>query len=240
MAKRPTKTKDKTDFDFKVNDAPNEPVAIREPDSKDQSDNNISDPRYKTKSTPGTITPTDDMRDMMGRLQNIEELPGYDNEEDYDGVPVQTTPDVPVTTQNLPKIMSQELANTGYENPDWYQVSNLPGNMARAIRSLGNSLFGEYTSTATDDIYVVANLAGQGPNTNREVQSVAKWVSENGSPVDSQSIDFSQFMPGYEADVKLYDAAGIRWMLVKDFAGNYVYSWPAHESKGGAPKRIQK
>jgi hypothetical protein len=37
-------------------------------------------------------------------------------------------------------------------------------------------------------------------------------------------------MPGYKADTHMFSAAGIRWMLVKDFAGQYIYCWPESDS----------
>jgi hypothetical protein len=97
------------------------------------------------------------------------------------------------------------------------------------------------TNTKTSEIYVVANLGGQGPNSNREVQSVANFVRENGEDMGSGNIDFSQVMPGYSAETHQYSAAGIRWLLVRDFAGQYIYCWPEADSKqiGGQQARLR-
>ena len=32
------------------------------------------------------------------------------------------------------------------------------------------------------------------------------------------------------ADIKQYSAGGIRWLMVRDEFGNYIYSWPENDS----------
>jgi hypothetical protein len=86
------------------------------------------------------------------------------------------------------------------------------------------------TRTPTDDIWMVANLGGQGPNSPAEVNAVAGWVRANGDDLGDGNIDFDTTIPGYNADIKQYSAAGIRWLLVRDEFGNYVYSWPEQDS----------
>ena len=39
-------------------------------------------------------------------------------------------------------------------------------------------------------------------------------------------MNFEKTMPGYEAEVIIYDAEGSTFMLVKDAMGDYIYSWP--------------
>jgi hypothetical protein len=42
-------------------------------------------------------------------------------------------------------------------------------------------------------------------------------------------------MPDYDAQVSVFEADGYTFMLVKDFAGRYIYSWPTKDTiKGGS------
>jgi hypothetical protein len=78
---------------------------------------------------------------------------------------------------------------------------------------------------------MIGNLGGQGPNTRQEVNAVANFVRENGENLGAGDIDFNAIMPGYNAETHQFVAAGIRWLLVKDFAGEYIYAWPEADSK---------
>ena len=173
------------------------------------------------------ITPTERMRDLMNRMRDIpaQDDAGYPEPDDAQ-VPV-----VRVDTGNLPRVANQALQAAGVQNPQWHQVANLPGNMSRAIRSLGRMLFGAMTRTPTEDIYMVGNVMGQGPNTSQEVNAVAAWIRANGRDLGSGGIDFDAVIPGYEADIRTYDAAGIRWLVVQDEFGRYIYAWPRDDSR---------
>ena len=171
---------------------------------------------------------SDDMADMLSRMRNIEvdrDLEAYPEPE-----PPETLPSVEVNTANLPAVAGQALQAAGVQNPDFHQVANLPGNMADQIRQLGKSLFGSLTMTPTKRIHVVANLGGQGPNSTAEVNAVAGFLKEHGKDLGPGDIDFERVMPGYKAQTHMFSAAGIRWMLVKDFAGSYIYCWPEEDS----------
>ena len=175
--------------------------------------------------TSGLGTP--EMGDMLGRLRNIEVSPDL---EPYQQDEPETLPSVDVNTKNLPAVAGQALQAAGVQDPEFHQVANLPGNMADQIRQLGKSLFGSLTMTPTKRIYVVANLGGKGPNTSQEVNAVAGFLKQHGDDRGPGNIDFDQVMPGYNADTHMFSAAGIRWMLVKDFAGQYIYCWPEADS----------
>ena len=169
------------------------------------------------------------MAQKLAGMRNIELEP----EDEWDGFPdeePETLPSTQVNTENLPAIAGQSLQAAGQQSPDFHKVSNLPGNMSRAIRSLGKQLFRTLTRTPTDDVYVVANLGGQGPNSTSEVNAVANWVRKNGEDLGDGNIDFDTTIPGYNADIKQYSAGGIRWLLVQDEFGNYIYSWPESDS----------
>lgn len=171
---------------------------------------------------------SDDMADMLSRMRNIEvdrDLEAYPEPE-----PPEQLPSVEVNTANLPAVAGQALQAAGVQNPDFHQVANLPGNMADQIRQLGKSLFGSLTMTPTKRIHVVANLGGQGPNSSAEVNAVAGFLKDHGKDLGPGDIDFEAVMPGYKAQTHMFSAAGIRWMLVKDFAGQYIYCWPEEDS----------
>jgi len=175
---------------------------------------------------------SDDMSNMLGRMRDI------DVDKDLDAYPDQdseTVPSVEVNTANLPAVAGQALRAAGVEDPEFHQVANLPGNMADQIRQLGKSLFGSMTMTPTKRIHVIANLGGKGPNSTQEVNAVAGFLKQHGSDRGPGDVDFDAVMPGYKAQTHMYTAAGIRWMLVKDFAGQYIYCWPEEDSHDAAP-----
>jgi hypothetical protein len=207
---------------------PNEPERAAEPEHDQEPDRpemNRASQRDTQRAAGNINNPR--MHDLLSRMRNIE------NDPDDPGYPEPENPDVPairVDNQNLPRVAGQALDAAGVQRPDFHQVANLPGNMNRAIRTLGKHLFRSMTRTPTDDIWMVANLGGQGPNTPAEVNAVANWVREHGDDLGDGNIDFDTTIPGYNADIKQYSAAGIRWLLVRDEFGNYIYSWPEHDS----------
>ena len=108
--------------------------------------------------------------------------------------------------------------------------------MNRAIRQLGKKIFSTVTRTPTEDIYMIGDLSGMGPNSHEEVNAVAGWITSNGVPVTGLSeIDFSGIFPGYDADYQMYSAGGVRWVLIQDYIdgeymGKYIFMWPEHDS----------
>ena len=179
-----------------------------------------------TQRAAGNITPSDQMRDMMSRMRDIE----ADDSEYPDPDEPETLPSTKVNTDNLPAIAGERLVAAGVQDPDFHQVANLPGNMSRAIRTLGKALFRSFTRTPTEDIYMIGNVGGQGPNTNQEINAVAGWLRDEGDEVSTGDIDFDTSIPGYQADIRQYRAAGIRWLVVMDEFGKYIYSWPEKDS----------
>ena len=236
--KTTTKTKTKPDikFDIPFQQAQDQPLAKVDPldDLKqkaglgDEPKVNIKKAKQKDTLSRTAGIGSDDMADMLGKLRNIEvdrDLEAYPEPE-----PPEQLPSVEVNTANLPAVAGQALQAAGVQNPDFHQVANLPGNMADQIRQLGKSLFGSLTMTPTKRIHVVANLGGQGPNSSAEVNAVAGFLKDHGRDLGPGDIDFENVMPGYKAQTHMFTAAGIRWMLVKDFAGQYIYCWPEEDS----------
>lgn len=235
--KTTTKTKPDIKFDIPFQQDQDQPLAQTDPldDLKKKAGIGGDKPRVDIRKasqqrtldkTAGIGSP--EMGDMLSRLRNIEVSPDLDGYPDPE--PPENLPSVDVNTKNLPAVAGQAIQAAGMQNPEFHQVANLPGNMSDQIRQLGKSLFGSLTMTPTKRIYVVANLGGQGPNTNQEVQAVAGFLKKEGKDLGPGNVDFDNVMPGYKADTHMFSAAGIRWMLVKDFAGQYIYCWPESDS----------
>lgn len=229
--KKKTKTKDKTDWSAfdnyfgQPNDA-NLPAASQSNEPTPEPDQ-AQTPQLRRASQADTaratrnITPTDQMRDLMSRMRDIEGEP-----EDDDGYPEPQE----VTPANLPTVINNQLTQAGVQNPDWHTVANLPGNMARGVRMLGKALFRSFTRTPTDDIVMVGNVGGQGPNSRAEINAVANWLHQHGDDIGTGNIDFDQTIPGYEADIRQYSAGNARFLLVRDQFGDYIYTWPERDS----------
>jgi hypothetical protein len=169
---------------------------------------------------------------MASKLANMRDIAPHPD--DVPANPEEPTTDIAhrVDTDNLPAVAGQALQAAGVQNPEWHKVANLPGNMKRAIQSLGRHLFGSMTRTRTEDIQMIANLGGQGPNTTAEVRAVAAWIRDHGDDLGPGNIDFATSIPGYNAEIHNYVAAGIHWLLVRDEFGQYIYSWPEQDSLG--------
>jgi hypothetical protein len=237
--KTTTKTKPDTKFDIPFQQDQDSPLTDPLDDLKKKAGvgGNKPEVNLRKASQKDTLSKTSglgtsDMGDMLGRMRDIE------LDKDLEAYPDQDPgllPSVEVNTQNLPAVAGQALQAAGVQNPEFHQVSNLPGNMADQIRQLGKSLFGSLTMTPTKRIHVVANLGGKGPNSTQEVNAVAGFLKQHGDDRGPGDIDFEQVMPGYKAQTHMYTAAGIRWMLVKDFAGQYIYCWPEEDSHDASP-----
>lgn len=230
---KPTKDADPfSAFDNLFGTPDDKPLANREPEPEEpRQERDPADPRNPAsqrdtqRAAGGAYNPR--MGDLLRRMRDIEadpDDPGYP-EPDQDNQLQHR-----VDADNLPAIAGHALDIGGVQEPDFHKVSNLPGNMSRSIRTLGRHLFRSMTRTPTDDIWMIANLAGQGPNSRQEVNAVANWVRNHGDDLGDGNIDFDATIPGYNADIRQYSAAGIRWLIVRDEFGDYIYSWPEQDS----------
>lgn len=152
-------------------------------------------------------------------------------DEEY-GRPEPETPGTDVANiETMPDIVNKEISKSTPIDPEWHQVKHLPGYLAAAIRAMGRQVFGVYTDTKIEDIQVVANLGGQGPNSERELSAVANWLQENGERNTEGEMNFRQSIPDYGAEFQLYEHGEFTFMVVQDEYGNYVYSWPTKDNK---------
>ena len=124
------------------------------------------------------------------------------------------------------------LMKAGEVSPEWHQVRHLPGYIQRPIRAMGRQVFGQITSTPIENIQVLADLGSAGePNTARELNAVAGWLRSHGERDTDGEINFQRAIPDYQAKFFIYRAQGTTFMLVKDFAGQYIYSWPSADEE---------
>lgn len=233
-----THTKTKISVDDLFNRDSN-PLSKPEPKPNLNTSDNSQEKIRNTASRADTIrdtsgiTPTYQMRDLLSKLHDIDI-----NIDDDTPMPEPRTPgtdlavkhkDV-VKVKDLPGVAKNALLAKGAVEPTFHQVSNLPGNMSRVIRTVGKQLFKSFTKTPTEDIYIIANVMGSGPNSQRELNAVAGYLRNHGTDLGDGNIDLEKIMPGYNPQMHQYKADGIRWLLIKDDFGDYIYSWPEQDS----------
>jgi len=213
------------------------PATFDEPGSDEVSDKpTMSLPaasRAATQSKLRNMTPSDTMRDYMSRVN-----PEVGAAE----------PDLPDTPQNelmirtasdVPAVISSAMQAAGVQTPEWHNVNNLPGFGDRNIRGMGRQVFSMFTSTPIELIQTIANVEGQGPNTDAEIRAVAGWLRDNAEDMGTVDVSHGMAIPGYKPDVKEYRANGIRFHLVRDPMGQYIYAYPDADARLGGPPQGQ-
>lgn len=183
--------------------------------------------RDQTRNSLRGMTPSDTMRDFMNRI----------NPDAGAGEPeLPDTPENEVvvrTAQDVPAVISHAMRTTGFVTPVWHNISNLPGYSNRNIRGMGRNVFGMFTSTPLEHIRTIANVGGQGPNTSNEVNSVAAWLRDNAEDLGDVQLDHGMAIPGYSPDVKEYRINGVRFHVVRDPMGQYIYAYPDADARLG-------
>lgn len=202
----------------------------------------------ETRRRTSGMTPSDQMRDMLGRIDMNQDdeisdaeaarragLGGADRPE-----PETPTNQVDrVRPADVPMILNHQLRAAGEQMPEWHTINNLPGYMARAIRGMGRQMFGMMTRTPLEQIMTIANVDGQGPNTNEELRAVVSWLRNNGEDRGPVQIGHGQAIPGYEPQVHEFTAMGMRFHVVQDPMGQYVYAYPEQDARThGAQDRL--
>lgn len=259
---RPTQTKKKANpFDFLddlgdiggTSNLPSGPVDEPgdNPQADKPADSGPSMPRAsgdQTRARMAGRTASDQMRDMLGRIdQNQDDeiddaeaarragLGGADRPE-----PETPTNQVDrVRPADVPMILNHQLRAAGEEMPEWHTINNLPGYMARAIRGMGRQMFSMMTRTPLEQIMTIANVDGQGPNTDAELRAVANYLRQHGEDRGDVQISHGQAIPGYEPDVHEYTAMGMRFHVVRDQMGTYIYAYPEQDARTpGAQDRL--
>ena len=178
------------------------------------------------------------MDDRMAQLaQNKDLIYQYTDDEMTDLIPVDDEEDEEGAEEGisepntLPQEIRQDLRTHGDVTARFHSVENLPGYLDDAIRMMGQKVFATLTATPINEINVLANLGDQGPNEQRELNAVAGMVDTYGERRGDYEMKFDRILPGYEADIRVYEYKDQIFCLVKDFAGSYIYSWPAENKK---------
>lgn len=185
------------------------------------------------------MTPSDTMRNYMSR---IDPLAG----EDESPLPDLPQTDLIVkTASDVPAVISSAMQATGMQTPEWHTVNNLPGYSDDNIRGMGRKVFGMFTSTPLEQVQTVANVGGQGPNTDAEMRAVAGWLRDNADDLGVVDIDFGKAISGYKPEVKEYSLNGVRFQVVRDPMGQYIYAYPDKDARlngmtGTGSKHISK
>lgn len=242
-ATKPLKTKTKQDFtgfddmDDILNPKPAHlPANISQPDDQDvdgpTGPATPSMPRANpadTRRKVGNMTPSDQMRDMMNRINP-------DVGADEPELPDQPTGEVVVrTAADVPAVISNAMMAAGEQMPEWHSVQDLPGFMQRNIRGMGRSVFSMFTRTPLEQIQTIANVDGQGPNSDAEMRAVGAWLRDNAEDLGKVDLSHGMAIPGYRPDVKEYRINGVRFHVVRDPVGQYIYAYPDQDSVLGGP-----
>jgi len=139
----------------------------------------------------------------------------------------------PVEPSTMPAVISTALRAAGIQDPEWHAVKHLPGYLQSGIRAIGRAVFAPFTNTPIEDVTVVANVNDSGPNSEEEIKAVAAFLLKHGKVDMDASLEFHDRIPDYGAKVRLVRSSGVSFLIVKDFAGHYIYSWPTSDEKTG-------
>lgn len=129
--------------------------------------------------------------------------------------------EIPAELKDVPALLGQKY------NVTFHEVRNLPGMIQRSIRMLGRSLFGTLTSQNLEDVLCVSTFT----NSEREVNNVAGYAKQNAQQESDLHFDFAKVMPGYTAKGYLSKVGDTTFLVISDFAGKYIYSWPSEYDK---------
>jgi hypothetical protein len=188
-----------------------------------------------TRSRTASIHPSDTMRDYLNRidLTQADEIDdaeaarraGYDTS-DQPETPTQEL----VRAHDVPEVIGQAMRTTGYQDPEWHTINHLPGYMQNAIRGMGRQFFSMFTSTDLEEIITIANVQGQGPTTDAELNAVMGWLRDNAEDLGEVEVSHGRAIPGYSPRVREYSTDGVRFHVVQDPMGKYIYAYPEQDA----------
>lgn len=243
-----TKIKDKTAFDFNLDDGSSKGELSKPAEkkdnggdqsrkSKDSNRSHLPGGRASKGETRSSITGGDNQDQSLrylGRLHSSNLEDEISDEEAARNAGEIDTPMLPsseetkpATPENLPSVINNAVfapgsdVPSGVTPPKWHMVKNLPGYMASPIRAMGRMVFAPFTDTPIEDIQVLATLIN-----GQDVKVMADWIKRNGQKDDEATIRAEDILPGYQADISIWNSNEYTFMLVKDHAGYYIYGWP--------------
>ena len=231
---KPTKNKQKShldDLDDILNQPEAQPIANYDNSDDGEFNDTINGPATPsmprasaadTRARTAAINPSQNMRDMMNRISPDA---GGDEPEFYDE-PIEQDALVARTAQDVPAVISSAMRTTGMQVPEWHTVNNLPGYQQQHVRGMGRKIFGMFTRTPLEQIQTIANVENQGPNTNAELNAVGNWLMQNAEDLGEVKVSHGLKIPGYNPKVKEYRMNGVRFQVVVDQGGKYIYAYP--------------
>lgn len=144
-----------------------------------------------------------------------------DNDDNpLDGIPEDAPEETALVLKDITNSLTPERAGT-----EWYPLPATPNYMG--MKKVAKTIFKQFTSADLSEIYSVSTLT----TPEDQVKRIYKALADKGRFVEDLSYDFAASIPGYEAEAKLYSYKGMEFLLVKDFAGYYVYAWDSSTSK---------
>ena len=236
---KPTKVKQKSPFDDMddvLGGGQDQPVAnYNNPDDGEYNDTIDNEPTpsmprasaASTRAKTSAMSPSQQMRDMMSRISPDA---GGDEPELADEPVDQQNAIVARTARDVPAAVSSALQAAGTSVPEWHTVNNLPGYRQQNVRGMGRSIFSMFTRTPLEQIQTIANVDGQGPNTDAEMRAVGNFLKQNAEDMGEVELSHGQAIPGYHPDVKEYRINGVRFHVVRDPMGQYIYAYPDADS----------
>ena len=231
---KPTKTKTThplDDMDDVLNPRKDEPLMPYGHDDEEPAAKSMDLPTASAAQTQQKVAgmnPSDMMRDLMNR---IDKSAGGD-EPELANTPQDTSNAlVAQSAQDVPAVISTAMQATGEQSPVWHTINNLPGYSQQNVRGMGRQIFSMFTSTPLEQIKTVANVDGQGPNTDEEMRAVANWLMHNADDLGKVELSHGKAIPGYKPEVKEYSANGIRFHCVQDPMGQYIYAYPEADAR---------
>ena len=97
---------------------------------------------------------------------------------------------------NAVAVVNQAVAQPLPITPDWHDVRNLPGyQQGGVLRRIIRKTFEEASDTQLERMHMICDLL----NPPAHVQAIARWVSQNATPVDGIDYDFARTFPGFTA-----------------------------------------
>jgi hypothetical protein len=174
------------------------------------------------------MKPSNAMRDLMNRI-NPDAGSG---EGELEQTPDEMSNQMTIrSASDVPSVISNSMKAAGMQTPEWHHINNLPGFRDRNVRGMGRQVFSMFTSTPIEQIQTMANVEGQGPNTDAEMRAVGAWLRDNAEDLGNIDVNHGMAIPGYKPDVKEYRLNGIRFHVVRDPMGQYIYAYPETEAK---------
>ena len=133
------------------------------------------------------------------------------------------TLDSGIQPDDIPGLVEEAASLDGVTAPRWTPMDAMPGRGPQ-LDALRARLFGDLTDLPLGRIMATLHPHAEAGN---PLDGFMAWLRDTAEarPLERQP-DFSNIVPGYVAKVGRHARDGVEFLVVEDFAGAYVYSWP--------------